>query len=323
MDLISVIVPIYKVEEYLDRCVSSIAGQTYSDLEIILVDDGSPDRCPAMCDEWAKKDSRIRVIHKENGGLSDARNAGMRAATGEYISFIDSDDIVAPEFLECLHRATVTKDVDIVACDYFTFLDDQISISINDKPFKVDVVSAEEAIEDILNNRRFRAIAWNKLYRRVIVENEFFEYGRLHEDEFFTYRMIDKAKRLAYVNAKLYGYRQRAGSIMNSYSIRHLDSLYANLERIDLISKSYPRLLLKDKLIFCIGCANHFCASFAVKGGDGKAIRKKVIELRKMVKYTYREFAECSARDKLYVVLSKSGAMKLFYYLRKMRGSNG
>ena len=97
MDLISVIVPVYKVEEYLDRCVQSIVNQTYSNLEIILVDDGSPDRCGAICDAWAEKDSRIRVIHKENGGLSDARNAGMAAATGQYIGFIDSDDRIAPE----------------------------------------------------------------------------------------------------------------------------------------------------------------------------------------------------------------------------------
>ena len=113
---ISVIVPVYKVEPYLDRCVQSVVNQTYPNLEIILVDDGSPDQCPVMCDTWAKKDPRIRVIHKKNGGLSDARNAGMAAASGEYISFVDSDDWIAPEMLERLVKALERDDSDIAAC---------------------------------------------------------------------------------------------------------------------------------------------------------------------------------------------------------------
>lgn len=116
MDLISVIVPIYKVEAYLNRCVESIVRQTYTELEIILVDDGSPDGCPALCDEWAGKDKRIKVIHKSNGGLSDARNAGMRAAEGNYISFVDSDDWIAPEFYRLLLEAMRETGSDIAAC---------------------------------------------------------------------------------------------------------------------------------------------------------------------------------------------------------------
>ena len=116
MAMISVIVPVYKVEPYLDRCVKSVVDQTFSDLEIILVDDGSPDNCPAMCDAWAARDSRVRVIHKPNGGLSDARNTGMAAATGEYISFVDSDDWIAAEMLERLIQALERDQSDIAAC---------------------------------------------------------------------------------------------------------------------------------------------------------------------------------------------------------------
>ena len=113
MDLISVIVPVYKVEAYLDRCVQSIVDQTYTNLDIILVDDGSPDRCPQMCDEWAKRDRRIRVIHKENGGLSDARNAGLRMAAGAFVAFVDSDDDVDLQYIEALYRALNDAQADI------------------------------------------------------------------------------------------------------------------------------------------------------------------------------------------------------------------
>ena len=118
MDLISVIVPVYKVEAYLDRCVQSIVDQTYTNLEIILVDDGSPDRCPQMCDEWAKRDNRIRVIHKENGGLSDARNAGMQAASGTYIAFVDSDDWLELRCIEYLYQTAEKNACEIVGCAF-------------------------------------------------------------------------------------------------------------------------------------------------------------------------------------------------------------
>ena len=116
LPLISVIVPVYKVEAYLDKCISSIVGQTYRNLEIILVDDGSPDNCGAICDAWAEQDSRIKVIHKENGGLSDARNAGMSAATGELLGFVDSDDHISPEMYQLLYERMIADNSDISAC---------------------------------------------------------------------------------------------------------------------------------------------------------------------------------------------------------------
>lgn len=130
--MISVIVPVYKVEKYLDQCVASIVSQSFSDLEIILVDDGSPDNCPAMCDAWAKRDSRIRVIHKENGGLSDARNAGMAAAKGSFIGFVDSDDIIPPEMYQVLFSLLKQDDSDIAACGIKQFGDKGASLSYYD-----------------------------------------------------------------------------------------------------------------------------------------------------------------------------------------------
>ena len=150
MDLISVIVPVYNVEAYLDKCISSIVNQTYRNLEIILVDDGSPDNCPAMCDAWAKKDSRIRVIHKLNGGLSDARNAGMTVTTGELMAFVDSDDWIDVHYIEYLYNALRQSNADISACDLREVYDDTTMITFAEQMPRVEVATSEEAIEDIL-----------------------------------------------------------------------------------------------------------------------------------------------------------------------------
>ena len=169
-ELISVIVPVYRVETYLDRCVQSIVSQTYQNLEIILVDDGSPDRCPAMCDAWAEKDSRICVIHKENGGLSDARNAGMAAAAGEYISFVDSDDIVLDCFLQSLVDA-VSEDnqIDMAYCGYAI-----VESSVSLKTYRSATYIGAAQIHDVLSqtNLLYRCSPWAKLFRRsIIVDN--------------------------------------------------------------------------------------------------------------------------------------------------------
>ena len=150
MPLISVIVPIYNVEKYLDRCVDSIINQTYKNLEIILVDDGSPDNCPQMCDDYAKKDSRIKVVHKENGGLSDARNVGMEVATGEYVSFIDSDDYISLDFYETLLETIVDNDSDIVECGVVKFYEDNSFDKYSDD-LKVTNYDTVDGLEGLIN----------------------------------------------------------------------------------------------------------------------------------------------------------------------------
>ena len=172
MDLISVIVPVYNVEAYLDKCISSIVNQTYRNLEIILVDDGSPVYCPAMCDAWAKKVSRIRVIHKLNGGLSDARNAGMTVTTGELMAFVDSDDWIDVHYIEYLYNALRQSNADISACDLREVYDDTTMITFAEQMPREEVATSEEAIEDSLHIRRFRAVAWNKLYTRKVISGE-------------------------------------------------------------------------------------------------------------------------------------------------------
>ncbi len=209
---ISVIVPVYKVEKYLYQCVESIICQTYKNLEIILVDDGSPDNCPEMCDEWASKDSRIKVIHKQNGGLSDARNAGIDVATGRYLFFIDSDDIIEKNCIKDLYDLLVRYDVDISIITKFVFEDG--------KPIDIDGITAEEPIYGTsyemlkLMFKRFYCEAWGKLYKAELFDTLRYPKGMIYEDYYLTPRLISKAKNAVFCNSKQYYYRLRENSIM-------------------------------------------------------------------------------------------------------------
>lgn len=207
MPTISVIVPVYKVEAYLDRCVRSVLDQTYTDYEMILVDDGSPDNCGAMCDAWAEKDHRIRVIHKENGGLSDARNAGVKNSAGEWITFVDSDDYVHPKMLEALYDAVLAHDVKVSICGYaYTYGEPLEAADVAAKVWK----PADFYLQHNVN----ATVSWGKLYHKDVVVP--FPVGKLHEDEYTTYRVLFGCNKLAVVEAPLYGYFQNASGIMNS-----------------------------------------------------------------------------------------------------------
>ena len=186
--LISVIVPIYKVEEYLDRCVESLVNQTYKNLEIILVDDGSPDNCPKMCDDWAKKDSRIKVVHKKNGGLSDARNAGFEVATGDIISFIDSDDWIEPEMFETMLSQMEKDDSDIVSCGV-NWVEENGSVIRTVTVSEDSVRDTHTAMQELINDNRVKQHVWNKLYKYDMIKDIPFEKGKYHEDVFWSYQI--------------------------------------------------------------------------------------------------------------------------------------
>ena len=229
--LISVIVPVYKVEPYLDQCVNSIVNQTYTNLEIILVDDGSPDNCPQMCDDWAKKDSRIKVIHKENGGLSDARNAGLAIASGEYIGFVDSDDWISEDMYHLLYDNMLDNDSDISACGVEMFYE-------NSTPSKALTISAtaclntNQALLASINEDYIKHPVVYKLYKHDTIKGIEFPFKKCHEDVFWTYQALGKASKV-YIFPKIcYYYRQRSDGIMgSSYSLKRLDSLEAKLDR--------------------------------------------------------------------------------------------
>lgn len=229
--LISIIVPIYKVEPYLDRCVSSLVNQTYSNLEIILVDDGSPDQCPEICDLWAKKDPRIHVFHKMNGGLSDARNYGTSHAEGEYITFVDSDDCIANNYVEYLYDLLKKENAEIACCNFEKFSSSMDFHNI--KNSKIDILSGEEACLQMFENVQL-VIACGKLLPKRLVEQSLFPVGRLHEDEATVYKILYAADRIAVSNLKLYGYYQNANGIMHTYSEKNdADLLSTYKERME------------------------------------------------------------------------------------------
>jgi len=257
LPLISVIVPVYKVEAYLDKCISSIAGQTYDHLEIILVDDGSTDSCPGICDAWAARDSRIRVIHKENGGLSDARNAGMAAATGELMAFVDSDDWIEPEFISTLYNALTETGAEICECATVYVGENGEHLRVRSTPGP-QVLDHMEALRRLVQEDGVYQTVWNKLYRRSVIGGILFEKGKCNEDDFWTYRVFDRLKKLALTEKPLYNYLQRGSSIMGGgYRIKRLDGLEARFGRMQDLQK-YPQLALLVRQSFLFDCMYHY-----------------------------------------------------------------
>lgn len=300
---ISVIVPIYKVENYLAKCVDSIINQTYKNLEIILVDDGSPDKCPQMCDEYAKNDSRIKVIHKENGGLSDARNAGMKIATGKYISFIDSDDWVSADFFKVLYDTMIDSESDIVECDVLKVDEEKPDLSVND--FKeVKVFDKQTGLSMLISEKEFHQHVWNKLYKAEVALSVPFERGKLNEDEFWTYQIFGQAKKVAKVSKSLYFYLQRTGSIMaESYSLRRLDALEAKAQRQKYIEKYFPQLKAQAKIDMFSSCVFACQASMKFMKKQDKVKAKKIIkEYAKNYKLSKEELKTLTG--KIYLWLS-------------------
>lgn len=225
--LISVIVPIYKVEDYIKECVDSIIDQTYKNLEIILVDDGSPDKCPDICDEYASKDTRIKVIHKPNGGLSDARNAGLDVCKGEYVAFVDSDDFIDKEMYEEMVRTSIMHNADIVRCDFRMYGGSKYQKhSLYHKHQSITILQGFEPLKALLSCNTHCA-AWDKLYKRDFINNTRFINGRLNEDIIFQFLLLKDGGTYVEINNVYYNYRIRKGSITNG-SKKLFDDLIKN-----------------------------------------------------------------------------------------------
>lgn len=281
MERISVIVPVYQVEAYLDKCVQSIVNQTYSELEIILVDDGSPDRCGQMCDAWAEKDSRIRVIHKENGGLSDARNAGLAVSTGQLVSFIDSDDWIEPDFLQTLYDALQQHDAQIAECG-IRLVDEAGHILSQRGPGKSETIGKIEALRRLVLEDGVYQTVWNKLYRRDMIGHILFEKGKCNEDDFWTYQIFDRIERLALVDSYLLNYLQRGGSIMGQgYSLKRLDGLEARYLRWQYLQK-YEELACLTRQQYTFDCMWHLqCALRLLRGEERCTAVKTILDKKK------------------------------------------
>lgn len=261
--LITLIVPVYKVEPYLKRCLDSIINQTYKNLEIILVDDGSPDNCGIICDEYASKDKRIKVIHKENGGLSSARNTGLDIAQGEYISFIDSDDTISIDMIEYLYKLLNKNDADISICLHTIVRGSKRWISY--KKIKEGVITGKECIKKLLYNDGVDTSAWAKLYKRTLFNKIRYPNGKLFEDIATTYKLFIKATSIVLGKESKYNYILRDNSIVSSnFNEKKLEliemtdkmgkeilRLYPDLEKAVLRRRVYARFSTLNQLLQC------------------------------------------------------------------------
>lgn len=236
--IISVIVPVYNVEKYITKCIDSILAQSFSDFELLLVDDGSTDSSGSICDEYSKKDSRVRVIHKENSGPSDARNMGIAQATGDYVTYIDSDDLVHVDYLELLYNSLKENDAEISVCNIVHFHNEE-EIDINSK-FNptIQVMDGEEAMIQMLIGNIHGSSACAMLVPIAMAREINFPSGRYHEDDFISYKYIYSAKKVANIEEALYFYYQRENSIMHSgygkISVDELDAadyVYSECEK--------------------------------------------------------------------------------------------
>lgn len=306
--LISIIVPIYKVEDYLDRCVQSILNQTYKNFELILVDDGSPDRCPELCDKWANKDERIKVIHKENGGLSDARNAGMGIASGEFIVFVDSDDWVSVSYLECMMKAMKETGCDIIECEIVRteargVSEDTTVIAAG----KAVVFQAEDALKHLIEDDCFHQYVWNKLYKRSVIQDILFEKGKTNEDEFWTYQIFGNAATVGKIDITLYYYFQRDTSIMGAkYSLKRLDALEAKLQRQKYVEDKYPKLKEISLINLFTSCIyqGQMCL-LKLKREELLEAKEKIVAIVKQIKIPENIMKDLPLGTKVWVSLAR------------------
>ena len=252
MDKISIIIPIYNVEAYLGQCIETVLRQTYPELEILLIDDGSKDSSGKICDNYAEKDQRIIVIHKENGGLSDARNAGIDRATGKYLAFIDSDDYVHPQYIELLYRTITASDSDMVICGFKEVAEQEIVEyrSIAEGAVKWKALQGREKLAQLLDNNLQTVVAWNKMYRCKLWKQLRYPKGRLQEDEFVIHHLLEQADRVCYLEETLYYYRQREKSIMSHVSLKNIwDGYDALMEREQFFIEKKEKEAYKENLI--------------------------------------------------------------------------
>lgn len=298
MELISVIVPIYNVEKYLSKCIDSILNQTYKNIEVLLVNDGSTDNSEQICLEYAKKDNRIKYLKKKNGGLSDARNYGIEHANGEYLSFVDSDDYLDCTFLEKLYYSIINNNTEVAVCSYelINELDNKVINTIN-IPSHTEKTTGIEIMKGVLNFK-FRqpfVVVWNKLYKKYIFKNLRFEVGKLHEDEFMVHKLWYYTKNISLVNEPLYKYLRRENSITQSQmNLCRFNSLIESfLDRINFYCKKketeFEYITITSFMTFIINFYNDHKNDFITK--------KEYYILKYHYRKTYSQFCKFESKN--------------------------
>ena len=320
-ELISVIVPVYKIEPYLDQCIESIVNQTYRNLEIILIDDGSPDRCPEICDSWAGKDSRICVIHQKNSGVSIARNAGIEKATGSYIAFVDSDDFLEPEYIEYLYLALRETGAGLSECGYVRYPDPSEKTFAKRQMSQPVLQTAEEAL--LLwcrpeQRTSLNLIIWNKLYRRELIGNERFATSFIGgEDVLFTCHIFGKCRRIAQIDNELYHWRNTPGSASKQFPDNTLQSIELLFLAVDYLTQNYPSIATQCKIHMC-NIVNGFFYDLQYDSdlANEDDAKKEMISFRRRIRFSIKEWVKCSLRDKIIIICSKEKLVRPYTRFR-------
>lgn len=280
--LISIIVPIYNVEKYLDRCIDSIINQTYSNIDIILVDDGSTDNCPKICDSWSKKDKRVRVVHQKNKGAAVAKNIGLKEALGDLIAFCDADDYLHVDMLQVMCDCMNQTKSDIVICgvNWVTESGSVIRVENSDNT----ELYQPDAMRNLLENRSVKEQVWDKLYKRQCLENILFVEKKKIDDVFWTYKVIGNALKIAIVHDPLYYYTQRESSVMGAgYQDYWMQTLEAYKLRCEYMDKHYPELYNASLSGLIKTCMYHM--QMALIDKNTKKDQDLISKLLKIVQY--------------------------------------
>ena len=303
--LISVIIPVYNVEKYLNKCITSVVEQTYKNLEIIIVDDGSTDQSPEICDEWKKRDSRIQVVHSSNGGAGKARNTALDMATGDYVTFVDSDDYIAPQMYQVLLEQFYDG-IGIVECNYSMVYDDSEKFKEERKIYKIHTYSAMQAMHENINDHIFRQLIWNKMYRKDVIKGIYFPTGNKIDDEFWTYQAIGNASKLIYINQKLYAYRQQEQSVMHLLDAKkRLEALKAKEERHKYICEFMPQLKVESLNNLWFTCI--YQGQRVLKDKNRENLKSVYPQIKRFIKkYPQTNLKEITdKKQKIWIILAK------------------
>lgn len=313
---ISVIVPIYNVSRYLRACLDSILNQTYKDLDIILVDDGSTDECPHICDEYSRRDARIRVIHKKNGGLSDARNAGIEYARGRFLTFVDSDDVITADMIEYLHDLLVKYGADMSLCQMRRI--DDSGMPVGDGYALTDELiqgGVEACMKAFLKNNKFSTASWSKLYRTSFFQDVRFPKGKWHEDVFTTYKLVAQCQRIIIGGERKYLYRIREGSIMaTSFKPAHMDTIEAAKTRNAFIEKNFPSLTNYSRA-GVVYAANVCSLRMAQSAGICKSYIRDMQSIYRQYEWSYLRCSDSKLTAKLYSIIAFFNLNILVHFL--------
>ena len=305
--LVSIIVPVYNVEDFLLKCLDSLTVQTYDNIELVIVDDGSTDKSVNICDEFVKSEKRARVFHKKNGGLSSARNFGIKHAKGEYICLVDSDDYVKKEFVESMMDAILGKSADVAICGYN-----------KDVPEERVLTGEEAAIRLLISQENMEIIAWNKMYRRGLFDEIEYPEGSNYEDNLTTYKLLSKAKRVIYVARSLYEYVERSGSITKNdkkeeklkYRERAAEEAMKYFENNQKLRDAAEIAMLTAKLAY---------VDFAINGRIEKNCMDYGIKWIRVNKMMLLKNSYLSKKLRLYIYLITSFKAKPYIFFRKIR----